>query len=44
MKSLPMIIGGEKVDKPEKIDVIYPYTLEKIGEAPKGSPEDVERD
>ncbi len=41
MKSLPMIIGGEKVDKSEKIDVIYPYTLEKIGEVPKGSPEDV---
>ncbi len=43
MKSLPMIIGGEKVYKSEKIDVIYPYTLEKIGEAPKGSPEDVEK-
>lgn len=42
MISLPMIIGGKKVDKPEKIDVIYPYTLEKIGEAPKGSPKDVE--
>ncbi len=41
MISLPMIIGGKKVNKPEKIDVIYPYTLEKIGEAPKGSPEDV---
>ncbi len=43
MKSLPMIIGGERIDKDEKIEVIYPYTLEKIGEAPKGSPEDVEK-
>ncbi|NPA52136.1 MAG: aldehyde dehydrogenase family protein [Aquificae bacterium] len=42
MKSLPMIIGGKKVDRPEKIDVIYPYTQEKIGEVPKGTPEDVE--
>ncbi|WP_457622889.1 aldehyde dehydrogenase family protein [Persephonella sp.] len=41
MISLPMIIGGKKIDKSEKIDVIYPYTLEKIGEVPKGSPEDV---
>jgi len=38
-----MIIGGEFVDKEEKIDVIYPYNLQKIGEVPKGSPEDVEK-
>ncbi|NPA53685.1 MAG: aldehyde dehydrogenase family protein [Aquificae bacterium] len=43
MISLPMIIGGEKINKEEKIDVIYPYTQEKIGEVPKGSPEDVEK-
>ena len=43
MIKLPMIIGGEEVDKSEKIDVIYPYTQEKIGEVPKGSPEDVEK-
>ena len=43
MIKLPMIIGGKEVDKPEKIDVIYPYTQEKIGEVPKGSPEDVEK-
>ncbi len=39
----PIIIGGEPVYKDEVIDVIYPYTQEKIGEAVKGSPEDVER-
>ncbi len=43
MIKLPMIIGGKEVDKPEKIDVIYPYTQEKIGEVPKGSPEDVKK-
>ncbi len=43
MINLPMIIGGQRVDKPEKIDVIYPYTQEKIGQVPKGSPEDVEK-
>ena len=43
MISLPMLIGGEKINKEEKIDVIYPYTQEKIGEVPKGSPEDVEK-
>lgn len=37
-----MIIGGQFVDKDEKIDVIYPYNLQKIGEVPKGSPEDVD--
>ena len=39
----PIIIGGEPVYKDEVIDVIYPYTQEKIGEAVKGSPEDVEK-
>ncbi|NPA13239.1 MAG: aldehyde dehydrogenase family protein [Aquificae bacterium] len=43
MIKLPMIIGGEPVDKEEKIDVIYPYTQQVIGQAPKGSPEDVEK-
>lgn len=43
MIKLPMIIGGQRIDKTEKIDVIYPYTQEKIGEVPKGSPEDVEK-
>ncbi len=43
MIKLPMIIGGQKVEKSEKIDVIYPYTQEKVGEVPKGSPEDVEK-
>ena len=39
----PIIIGGEPVYKDEVIDIIYPYTQEKIGEAVKGSPEDVEK-
>jgi len=43
MYNLPMYIGGKPVNKEEKIDIIYPYTLKKIGEVPKGSPEDVER-
>lgn len=30
-----MIVGGEFVDKEQKIDVIYPYNLQKIGEVPK---------
>jgi acyl-CoA reductase-like NAD-dependent aldehyde dehydrogenase len=38
-----MYIGGKPVNKDEKIDVIYPYTQEKIGEVPKGSPEDVQK-
>lgn len=38
-----MIIGGEFVDRDEKIDVIYPYNLQTIGQVPKGSPEDVDR-
>lgn len=37
-----MIVGGEFVDKEQKIDVIYPYNLQKIGEVPKGSPDDVD--
>ncbi len=43
MISFPMYIGGKPVNKDEKIDVIYPYTQEKIGEVPKGSPEDVQK-
>ncbi len=43
MISFPMYIGGKPVNKEEKIDVIYPYTQEKIGEVPKGSPEDVQK-
>ena len=39
----PIIIGGEKIYRDEVIDVIYPYTQEKIGEAVKGKPEDVDR-
>ena len=39
----PIIIGGEKIFRDEVIDVIYPYTQEKIGEAVKGNPEDVEK-
>ncbi len=39
----PIIIGGKPVYKDEVIDVVYPYTQEKIGEAVKGSPEDVEK-
>ncbi|MEJ5173184.1 MAG: aldehyde dehydrogenase family protein [Hydrogenothermaceae bacterium] len=38
-----MIISGEFADKEEKIDVIYPYNLQKIGEVPKGSIEDVDK-
>ncbi|RUM28034.1 MAG: aldehyde dehydrogenase [Aquifex sp.] len=36
-----MLIGGEWVDKDEKIEVIYPYTRKVIGTVPKGSEEDV---
>ena len=36
-----MIIGGEFVDKPEKIEVVYPYTREVIGRVPKGDEQDV---
>lgn len=43
MITLPMIIGGKPVDKKEKIDVIYPYTQQVIGQVPKGSPEDVKK-
>ena len=39
----PIIIGGEKIYRDEVIEVIYPYSQEKIGEATKGIPEDVER-
>ncbi|WP_461832363.1 aldehyde dehydrogenase family protein, partial [Aquifex sp.] len=38
-----MLIGGEWVDKEEKIEVIYPYTREIIGRVPKGDEEDVEK-
>ncbi|SNZ03609.1 Acyl-CoA reductase [Persephonella hydrogeniphila] len=43
MINLPMIIGGQKIHKNEKIEVIYPYTQEVIGQVPKGNPEDVEK-
>ncbi|NPA58785.1 MAG: aldehyde dehydrogenase family protein, partial [Aquificae bacterium] len=43
MISLPMIIGGERIDRPEKIEVIYPYTQQVIGKVPKGTPEDVQK-
>ncbi|MFN3977397.1 MAG: aldehyde dehydrogenase family protein [Sulfurihydrogenibium azorense] len=43
MIKLPMLIGGEEVFKDEVIDVIYPYNQQKIGEAVKGSVEDVEK-
>ncbi len=36
-----MIIGGEFVDKPEKIEVVYPYTREVVGRVPKGDEQDV---
>ncbi len=40
----PIIIGGEFIyDRDKKIDVIYPYNLEKIGEVPEGTAEDVEK-
>jgi len=38
-----MLIGGEEVFKDEVIDVIYPYNQQKVGEAVKGSVEDVEK-
>ncbi len=38
-----MLIGGEWVDSEEKIEVVYPYTGEKIGTAPCGGEEDVLR-
>lgn len=37
-----MIVGGQFLDKEEKIEVIYPYNLQKVGEVPKGSVEDVD--
>lgn len=43
MIRLPMLIGGKEVFKDEVIDVIYPYNQQKIGEAVKGSVEDVEK-
>ncbi|HIE59609.1 MAG TPA: aldehyde dehydrogenase family protein [Persephonella sp.] len=43
MYKLPFYIGGQPIEKEEKIDVIYPYTQKKIGEVPKGTPEDVEK-
>ncbi len=43
MINLPMIIGGQKIEKKEKIDVIYPYTQQVIGQVPKGDPEDVKK-
>jgi len=43
MYKLPLYIGGKPVEKEEKIEVIYPYTLEKIGEVSKGTPEDVQK-
>ena len=38
-----MLLGGQWVDKEEKIEVIYPYTGEVIGRVPKGSEEDVNK-
>ena len=43
MINLPIIIGGQKVEKKEKIDVVYPYTQEVIGQVPKGDTQDVEK-
>ncbi|WP_457638855.1 aldehyde dehydrogenase family protein [Persephonella sp.] len=43
MITLPMIIGGEKLTREEKIDVIYPYNQQIIGQVPKGTPEDVRK-
>ncbi len=39
----PIIVGGEKIYRDKVIDVIYPYTQEKIGEATEGTPEDVNK-
>ncbi len=36
-----MLVGGEWVDRPEKIEVLYPYTGEVIGRVPRGTEEDV---
>lgn len=41
MIKLPMIIGGKEVFKDEIIEVLYPYNQQVIGQAPKGSVEDV---
>jgi len=38
-----MLIGGEWVDKPDKIEVTYPYTGEVIGRVPRASEEDALR-
>lgn len=38
-----ILIGGEWVEKDEKIDVIYPYTQEVIGRVSKATESDVER-
>ncbi|NPB07910.1 MAG: aldehyde dehydrogenase family protein [Aquificae bacterium] len=37
-----MLLGGEWVDREEKIEVVYPYTGEVVGRVPKGSEKDVE--
>jgi len=36
-----MLVGGEWIDKSEKIEVVYPYTGEVIGRVPQGTEEDV---
>ncbi len=38
-----MLLGGEWVERDEKIEVIYPYTGEVVGRVPKGTEEDVSR-
>ncbi len=37
------LIGGEWVDSPQKMEVVYPYTGEVIGRVPQGTEEDVHR-
>ena len=37
------LIGGEWVDSPQKMEVVYPYTGEVIGRVPQGTEEDVYR-
>ncbi len=38
-----MLLGGEWVDSPQKIEVAYPYTGEVIGRVSQGTEEDVNR-
>jgi acyl-CoA reductase-like NAD-dependent aldehyde dehydrogenase len=39
----PLYIGGQAVWKEPTIEVVYPYTRQKVGEVPLATPEDVKK-